>query len=175
MVDGIAHERVDEAERGLVPEDVGSCQRSRGTSGSLLLQVSESCDERKSGAVAEHRDGLGHRGRLSRKSVQAAQHGPGDRSRADLPDRVHLCRIGRHAVRFRRVYVSAAVECELDGSGRVLVPPHLREKAKLDKDAVWAGMGQRLELWSKSEWERALTMSDVEREELRAAMEGVEL
>jgi MraZ protein len=83
--------------------------------------------------------------------------------------------LGRHAVRFRRVYVSAAVECELDGSGRVLVPPHLREKAKLDKDAVWAGMGQRLELWSKSEWERALTMSDVEREELRAAMEGVEL
>ena len=78
-------------------------------------------------------------------------------------------------IEFRRFYVSAAVECELDGSGRVLVPPHLREKAKLDKDAVWAGMGQRLELWSKTEWERALTMSDVEREELRAAMEGVEL
>jgi MraZ protein len=52
--------------------------------------------------------------------------------------------LGRSSVRFRRLYVSAAVECELDGSGRVLIPPHLRERAKLDKDAVWAGMGQML-------------------------------
>jgi transcriptional regulator MraZ len=83
--------------------------------------------------------------------------------------------LARHAVRFRRLYVSAAVECELDGSGRVLVPPNLREHAKLDKDAVWAGMGKHLELWSKSEWDRALTMTESEVEELRAAMEGVNL
>jgi MraZ protein len=83
--------------------------------------------------------------------------------------------LARHAVRFRRLYVSAAVECELDGSGRVLVPPNLRERARLDKDAVWAGMGRILELWSKTEWERALVMSPEETEALRAAMEGVRL
>src|SRR3954464_833824 len=79
------------------------------------------------------------------------------------------------AIRFRRHYVSAAVECELDGSGRVLVPPHLREKAKLDKAAVWAGMGPCLELWSKAEWERALTMTPDEAAELRSALEQVRL
>lgn len=83
--------------------------------------------------------------------------------------------LGRHAVRFRRLYVSAAVECELDASGRVLVPPHLREHSRLDKDAVWAGMGPFLELWSKAQWDRALTMSADEVEELRAAMEGLRL
>ena len=83
--------------------------------------------------------------------------------------------LARHAVRFRRHYVSAAVECELDGSGRVLVPPGLRERAKLDKDAVWAGMGSILELWSKAEWERALTMTPEEALELRSALEQVKL
>ena len=37
--------------------------------------------------------------------------------------------LDRHAVRFRRLYVSAAVECELDGAGRVLVPQELRAHA----------------------------------------------
>lgn len=82
----------------------------------------------------------------------------------------------RHAVRFRRLYVSAAVECELDGSGRVLIPPHLRERAGLDdKDAVWAGMGRILELWSKSNWTRALEMTDEESDEFRKAMEQIRL
>lgn len=83
--------------------------------------------------------------------------------------------MARHAVRFRRLYVSAAVECELDSSGRVLVPPHLRERAKLDKDAVWAGMGQKIELWSKGEWDRAIEMTPAEADELRAALEQASL
>jgi MraZ protein len=79
------------------------------------------------------------------------------------------------AIRFRRLYVSAAVECELDGSGRVLVPPHLREKIKLDKDALWAGMGRTLELWAKSSWEAALTMTSEEADSFRAALEQLKI
>ncbi len=62
-------------------------------------------------------------------------------------------------VRFRRLYLSAACECEADKHGRVLIPGPLREKARLDKDALWAGMGRHLELWSTSEWEAALQLS----------------
>ena len=79
------------------------------------------------------------------------------------------------AIRFRRMYVSAAVECELDSSGRVLVPQELRTHAKLDKDALWAGMGPILELWSKPEWDRAIAMTPEEAAELRIAMEQVRL
>ena len=79
------------------------------------------------------------------------------------------------AIRFRRLYVSAAVECELDGSGRVLVPPHLRERVKLDKDALWAGMGRTLELWAKSSWDAALTMTSEEADSFRAALEQLKI
>ena len=79
------------------------------------------------------------------------------------------------AIRFRRLYVSAAVECELDGSGRVLVPPHLRERVKLEKDALWAGMGRTLELWAKSSWDAALTMTSEEAVSFRAALEQLKI
>jgi MraZ protein len=79
------------------------------------------------------------------------------------------------AIRFRRLYVSAAVECELDGSGRVLVPPHLRERIKLEKDALWAGMGHTLELWSQSSWDAALTMTSEEAASFRAALEQLKI
>ena len=79
------------------------------------------------------------------------------------------------AIRFRRLYVSAAVECELDGSGRVLVPPPLRERIKLDKDALWAGMGRTLELWAKSSWDAALTMTSEEAVSFRAALEQLKI
>ena len=77
-----------------------------------------------------------------------------------------------HAVRFRRMYVSAAVECELDKAGRVLVPPHLRERAELDKsEALWAGMGRNLELWSRARWDAALQMAPSEMDSFRLAVE----
>lgn len=79
------------------------------------------------------------------------------------------------AIRFRRLYVSAAVECELDGSGRVLVPPHLRERIRLEKDALWAGMGRTLELWAKSSWDAALTMTSEEATSFRAALEQLKI
>lgn len=62
-------------------------------------------------------------------------------------------------VRFRRLYVSAAIECELDKTGRVLVPPALREKASLAKDVIWAGMGRTIELWGQEKWDAALMLS----------------
>ncbi len=81
-----------------------------------------------------------------------------------------LPRLDPNIVRFRRLYVSAAIECELDRAGRVLVPPHLREKASLAKDALWAGMGRNIELWSKERWDAALAMSPDEQEAFKQAV-----
>jgi MraZ protein len=67
-----------------------------------------------------------------------------------------LPRFDAHIVRFRRVYVSAASECELDKSGRLLVSPDLRDKASLTKEVLWAGMGRFVELWSKELWDAAI-------------------
>lgn len=53
----------------------------------------------------------------------------------------------------RRIYVSGAVECDLDKHGRILVPAGLRKHAGLEKGALWAGMGRHAEIWAKERFE----------------------
>jgi MraZ protein len=65
--------------------------------------------------------------------------------------------------RLRRIYVSGAVECEVDDSGRILVPPTLREHANLSKDVVWAGSGKFAELWDKKSWRDAFETTNEEK------------
>jgi MraZ protein len=80
-----------------------------------------------------------------------------------------------NVVAFRRMYLSAAVECELDKQGRILVPPSLRDHAELSKDVVWAGMGRTAELWSKERWQAAQQMSEAELQNFKSAMESLRL
>ncbi len=53
---------------------------------------------------------------------------------------------------FVRLMLSGAVEVELDQLGRILVPDYLRDYALLDKDAVVAGLFNRLEIWDLKRW-----------------------
>lgn len=53
----------------------------------------------------------------------------------------------------RRVYVSGAVECEVDKLGRVLIPAALRKHAGLGREVLWAGMGSHVELWDRARHE----------------------
>ncbi|MFT3771165.1 MAG: division/cell wall cluster transcriptional repressor MraZ [Minicystis sp.] len=80
-----------------------------------------------------------------------------------------------NVVAFRRMYLSAAVECELDKQGRILVPPTLRDHAELSKDVIWAGMGRTAELWSKERWQAAQSMSEAELASFKTAMEQLRL
>ncbi len=54
----------------------------------------------------------------------------------------------------RRVYVSGAVECEIDKLGRLLIPANLRQHAGLKHELIWAGMGRNLEVWAKNRFEK---------------------
>ncbi len=54
---------------------------------------------------------------------------------------------------FTRFFFSGATECELDKQGRVNIPGHLRDYAKLDKDCMVLGVSSRVEIWSKQTWE----------------------
>jgi MraZ protein len=68
------------------------------------------------------------------------------------------------------MYISAAVECEIDGSGRLLVPGALREYASLQKDVLWAGMVNMVELWSREKWDETQKMTPEELVEFRRAV-----
>lgn len=52
----------------------------------------------------------------------------------------------------RRFFTAGAVETELDGAGRITVPPHLREYAGLSKDVSVTGNGNRIEIWDAATW-----------------------
>jgi len=53
---------------------------------------------------------------------------------------------------FTRFFFAGATECELDGQGRILIPAHLREYAKLEKELTIIGVSTRIEFWSKEQW-----------------------
>lgn len=54
--------------------------------------------------------------------------------------------------RLQRLLIGHARELELDGNGRVLIPPELRSYAGLEKQVVLVGQGHRFELWSTDTW-----------------------
>ena len=57
----------------------------------------------------------------------------------------------------QRRLIGFAVDVDMDGAGRVLISPALREYAELDKEVVLVGQGKKFELWNKDNWERMIS------------------
>ena len=81
-----------------------------------------------------------------------------------------LPQFDRAVQKLKRIYVSGAVECEIDDSGRILIPPTLREHAALQKDVLWAGAGKYAELWDKDAWRRHFDTTEDERREISSRL-----
>jgi len=58
----------------------------------------------------------------------------------------------RQARRLQRMLIGHATEVEMDGTGRLLVPPPLREFADLEKRVVLIGQSNKFELWNEELW-----------------------
>jgi MraZ protein len=55
---------------------------------------------------------------------------------------------------FSRLMLAGAMDCEMDKSGRIILPEYLRTFAKIQKRVVIAGLYSRLELWSEEQWQK---------------------
>jgi transcriptional regulator MraZ len=60
------------------------------------------------------------------------------------------------ARRLTRLMIGHAVDFELDGHGRILLPQELREFAGLERHGMLIGLGRKFELWSESSWAERL-------------------
>ena len=56
----------------------------------------------------------------------------------------------------QRMVLGHATEIDMDKSGRILIPPRLREFASLEKRVVLAGLGNKFEIWDEEAWETSL-------------------
>ncbi len=61
---------------------------------------------------------------------------------------------------FRRLVFAEAANLELDGQGRILVPPELRRYAGIEREALIVGVNSSVELWNPSRWESVHTLID---------------
>jgi MraZ protein len=52
-----------------------------------------------------------------------------------------------------RVFLSGAMEVELDALGRILIPEYLKKYAFLKKDVIVCGLANKLEIWDSQKWE----------------------
>jgi MraZ protein len=54
---------------------------------------------------------------------------------------------------FKRMLFASASEVEFDEEGRILIPQALVEYARLSRDVVIVGMGEKIEIWGKKIWD----------------------
>jgi len=69
-----------------------------------------------------------------------------------LPKIQNLPNMNRAAMRAQRLMIGYATPLSVDGNGRVLVPPTLRDYAGLEKKLMLVGLGNKYELWSEERW-----------------------
>lgn len=64
-----------------------------------------------------------------------------------------LSALSRPAKAVARLLASRAADCPLDGQGRILIPPALREAARLEREVLVVGVLSRIEVWAPPAWE----------------------
>ena len=55
---------------------------------------------------------------------------------------------------FRRYFLNGAMQIELDGAGRMLLPKNLMEHAGLTKDIVLVSAVNKMEIWDKNKYQQ---------------------
>lgn len=72
-----------------------------------------------------------------------------------------------------RFLAGGAFEIELDGQGRLVIPPSLREYADLKEEVVFVGLLNRVEIWDKANWEKHQKYLDEHAEEIAERLNKV--
>ncbi len=71
---------------------------------------------------------------------------------------------------YKRNLTAKASRCELDASGRILIPASLVSVAQLEKECIIVGTGSMVEIWSKERWDSYNDEHEGEFEEVAEAL-----
>ena len=73
---------------------------------------------------------------------------------------------------YLRFFVSGATECPFDSQGRILVPQHLRDHARLEREIMIAGVGPSIEIWDKTLFDQELQRTLAKFDEIASVVAG---
>ena len=76
------------------------------------------------------------------------------------------------ARRLNRLTFSGAYPSQLDRSGRVLLPPQLRQYAGLGEEVVLVGTGRFIEIWDRAAWHQERETLDAEASDIAETAPG---
>jgi len=71
---------------------------------------------------------------------------------------------------FARLMLAGAMEVEVDKQGRMVLPEYLRNFAEIKKNAVIAGLYNRIEIWDESKWNQYKTQTEKDSNEIAERM-----
>ena len=74
---------------------------------------------------------------------------------------------------FSRFMLAGAMDVEVDGQGRIILPEYLRDHAGLKKEVVIAGLYNRLEVWDAGKWNTYKTATEKQSEDIAEALDGL--
>jgi len=74
-----------------------------------------------------------------------------------------------------RFMLASAEDADIDGQGRLTLPAHLRQYAKIDREAVVIGVGARLEIWSLENWQKYIERVQSKASELASELQDLSL
>ena len=64
--------------------------------------------------------------------------------------------LDRQLSQWKRLLVGFAEEVELDGAGRLLIAPELRDYARITRQVMFVGQGSHFEIWDLEAWNAQL-------------------
>jgi MraZ protein len=68
--------------------------------------------------------------------------------------------LDRAAQLFETFYIGGAHEVPVDRQGRILIPPKLRDFARLEREVTFSAKHNRFELWDRAAMERVLSIAE---------------
>ena len=66
----------------------------------------------------------------------------------------------QRVMHFQNYYFANAHDCLLDKQGRILLPPSLREYARLKRDVVFTSATKKFRIWDREEWQKVFGESE---------------
>jgi MraZ protein len=76
---------------------------------------------------------------------------------------------------FVRLMLAGAMQVSLDSQGRILLPDYLREYAGLNKEAVIAGLFNRVEIWDRQKWQEYKARTEAESDEIAEKLTDLDI